>query len=440
MKKGMNGMIKKIKISWLAVALTAVVIISLVLSGIIWTNPFQYDHPRDNTSNGSQTNSAQSIGDLYLPTQVVKNDHGQKQYLLYSSRVNLVGQLRNQIRHWQLGRTSLVKSNNSDVYLSYLRQPNSIMLSYPDTVPATIFNETFSQTIDTSRVKQVDHILIPASDPHNIYLLSDHGYKVYRLRISRGVDNHYLKKVTAQTKQIKTVNVEHKIINGQTILLYPKSFSLPVFGYQVTAQNADTLSQNLISSNKRSTFTTSRNGHVTTYRDGNNKRVFYDHQNGQVHYRNYLSQGDTPSSSDLYSYFYRQISKTGIPLDNLRYDSIGSHQRVLNYRSYVEGFPIYNRDGYGAIRAEAQSSGKLQMWLTLYNIQVPLPINHQKVKLPSTTTVFNQLRDSNKLKDVKDIRVGYQWKSNSDSKVIRLTPTYFVKYNGQWINYQKLQK
>ncbi|WP_375663896.1 two-component system activity regulator YycH, partial [Bartonella sp. CL63NXGY] len=195
--------------------------------------------------------------------------------------VNLVGQLRNQIRHWQLGRTSLVKSNNSDVYLSYLRQPNSIMLSYPDTVPATIFNETFSQTIDTSRVKQVDHILIPASDPHNIYLLSDHGYKVYRLRISRGVDNHYLKKVTAQTKQIKTVNVEHKIINGQTILLYPKSFNLPVFGYQVTAQNADTLSQNLISSNKRSTFTTSRNGHVTTYRDGNNKRVFYDHQNGQ---------------------------------------------------------------------------------------------------------------------------------------------------------------
>lgn len=440
MKKGMNGMIKKIKISWLAVALTAVVIISLVLSGIIWTNPFQYDHPRDNAGNGSQANSAQSIGDLYLPTQVVKNSRSQNQYLLYSSRVNLVGQLRSQIRHWQLGRTSLVKSNNSDVYLSYLRQPNSVMLSYPDTVPATIFNETFAQSIDTSRVKQVDHILIPAKNPRNIYLLSDHGYKIYRLRISQGGDNHYLKNVTQRDRHIHTVNVEHKIINGQTILLYPKSFSLPVFGYQVTAQNADTLSQNLISSNKRSSFSTNRNGHVTTYRDGDNKRVYYDHLNGKIHYRNYLNQSDTPNSSELYSYFYRQISKAGIPLDNLRYDSIGSHQRVLNYRSYVEGFPIYNRDGYGAIRAEAKASGKLQMWLTLYNIQVPLPINDQKVKLPSTTTVFNQLRESNKLKDVKDIRVGYRWKSNPNSKVIRLTPTYFVQYHGQWVNYQRLLK
>lgn len=433
-------MIKKIKISWLAVALTTVVIISLVLSGIIWTNPFQYDHPRDTANSGSQTSSAQSIGDLYLPTQVLKNTRGQQQYLLYSSRVNLVGQLRNQIRHWQLGHVSQVKANNSDVYLSYLRQPNSIMLSYPDTVPATIFNETFSQAVDTSLVKQVDHILISAHHPRNLYLMSDHGYKVYRLRINRGTDNHYLNQINQSNRHIKKISVEHKIINGQTLLLYPRSFSLPVFGYQVTEQNPDNLSQNLISSNKRSTFSTSRNGHVTTYRDGANKRVFYDHLTGKIHYRNYLASSDMPQSNELYSYFYRQISRTGIPLDNLRYDSVGDHQRVLNYRSYVEGFPIYNHNGNGAIKAETSSNGKLQMWLTLYNIQVPLPINKQQVKLPSTTTVFNQLRDNNKLKDVSAIRVGYQWKDNADQKVIRLMPTYFVKYGGQWVNYQKLQK
>lgn len=153
-------MTKRIKIKWLDIALATVVIISLILSGIIWTNPFQYDHPRD-TSSGNQNTSAQSIGDLYLPTQVVKNSSGQDQILLYSSRVNLVRQAQRQIKHWQLGRSVLVKNNNSDVYLSYLRQPDSLMLSYSDPVPATIFNETFAQTIDTSRIKQVDHILIP---------------------------------------------------------------------------------------------------------------------------------------------------------------------------------------------------------------------------------------------------------------------------------------
>lgn len=438
-KREMNGMTKKIKIKWLDLALVVVVVISLILSGIIWTNPFQYDHPRD-TGSSSQDTSTQSIGDLYLPAQVVKNGNGQDQHLLYSSRVNLVRQVQRQIKHWQLGRSVLVKNNNSDVYLSYLRQPNSLMLSYSDPVPATIFNETFGQTLDTSKIKQVDHILIPLNHPRNIYLLSDHGYRVYRVRIGRGNDNHYLKPFIGKNHSINRVAVEHKIINGRTLLLYPRSFSLPVFGYQVTAQNADTLSQNLISSNKRSTVHTSHNGHVTTYRDGANKRVFYDHWNGKIHYRNLLSKQDVPERSQLYSYFYRLISRTGIPLNNLRYDGISSEQRMISYRSYVEGFPIYNRDGYGAIQAKAANNGKLQLWMSLYNIQVPLPINHQTVKLPSTTTVFNDLRQNNKLRNVSDIRVGYLCHSDSTSKVVRLTPTYFVKYDGSWVNYQKLEK
>lgn len=436
----MNGMTKRIKIKWLDIALATVVVISLILSGIIWTNPFQYDHPRDTSSSGNQNNSAQSIGDLYLPTQVVKNSSGQDQSLLYSSRVNLVRQAQRQIKHWQLGRSVLVKNNNSDVYLSYLRQPDSLMLSYSDPVPATIFNETFSQTIDTSRIKQVDHILIPLNHPRSIYLMCDHGYRVYRVRIGRGSNDKYLKPFIGNNHSIDKVAVEHKIINGKTLLLYPHSFSLPVFGYQVTAQNADTLSQNLISSNKRSTVNTNHNGHITTYRDGDDKRVFYDHWNGKIHYRNFLSKQDVPESSELYSYFYRLIARTGIPLNNLRYDGISQHQRMISYRSYVEGFPIYNRDGYGAIKVKAANNGKLQLWMSLYNIQVPLPINHQEEKLPSTTTVFNDLRENNKLKDISDIRIGYLWRSDSTSKVVRLTPTYFVKYNGSWINYQKLEK
>lgn len=440
MKREMSGMIKRIKINWLDIALATVVIISLILSGIIWTNPFQYDHPRDTSNSGTQNNSTQSIGDLYLPTQVVKNGSGQEQKILYSSRVNLVRQVQRQMKHWQLGRSVLVKNNNSDVYLSYLRQPNSLMLSYSDPVPATIFNETFAQTIDTSRIKQVDYILIPLHHPHNIYLLSDHGYRVYRVRIGRGSNDKYLKPFMDNSRTINQVAVEHKIINGKTLLLYPHSFSLPVFGYQVTAQNADTLSQNLISSNKRSTVNTNHNGHITTYRDGEDKRVFYDHWTGKIYYRNLLSKQDVPESSALYSYFYRLIARTGIPLNNLRYDGINNRQRMISYRSYVEGFPIYNHDGYGAIKVKAANSGKLQLWMTLYNIEVPVPINQQTEKLPSTTTVFNELRQNNKLKDISDIRVGYLWHSDSTNKVARLTPTYFVKSHGSWVNYHKLEK
>ncbi|MFR0771453.1 MAG: hypothetical protein ACLSH6_05085 [Limosilactobacillus pontis] len=36
----------KLKSNWLTIALTLVVLFSFLLSGIIWTNPFQYERPR----------------------------------------------------------------------------------------------------------------------------------------------------------------------------------------------------------------------------------------------------------------------------------------------------------------------------------------------------------------------------------------------------------
>ncbi|MBB1062489.1 YycH family regulatory protein [Limosilactobacillus fastidiosus] len=430
-------MIKKIKTNWLAIALTIVVIISLFLTAAIWSNPVQYERTKD-SSNSRNLNTTQSMGDLYLPTQVVHVNADQQQFLLYSSKKNLIATVQRQLRSCQLGRVSLVKSDNSDVYLGYLHQPKSLMISYSDSVTGTIFNETFSQSIDTSRVKQIDHILIPLNNPRNIYLLADHGYKIYRVRVNRAKKNSSLNSLVKGTSKVE---VDHKIIHGQTMLLYPRSFTLPVFGYQVTVQNIDTLSQNLISTNKQSSISTEYKGKTTVYRDGENKRVIYNHQNGTVRYENYVGRDDVPKSSQLASYFFSRIAKMGIPMDNLRYDEISDHQRTINYRSYVEGFPIFNSAGYGDIRMSSKTNGMNKTWLSLYSIQVPLPINQKPVRLPSTTTVFNELRTNNRLKDVKGIRIGYLWKENTNNNTtVRLIPTYFVDYRGQWVDYTELQK
>ena len=48
-------MINKLKANWLSIALTIVVIISLFLSGLIWTNPYQYEGTRrENVMKSSQ--------------------------------------------------------------------------------------------------------------------------------------------------------------------------------------------------------------------------------------------------------------------------------------------------------------------------------------------------------------------------------------------------
>ena len=60
------------------------------------------------------------------------------------------------------------------------------------------------------------------------------------------------------------IPVDHKIINGIAVMMYPRPFELPALGYQITAQNIDTLSASLMSTNQHTTITANRNGNGTT--------------------------------------------------------------------------------------------------------------------------------------------------------------------------------
>ncbi|WP_076460304.1 YycH family regulatory protein [Limosilactobacillus caccae] len=432
-------MIRKLKTNWQAIALTVVVIISLVLSWIIWTNPFPYEGARhENFSNSqSQQFTPQSMGDVYLPTKAIQTGKDGRQNQLFSQKANLVLSVKKQLQGWKLGRTSIVKRDNSDVYLSYLRRRNSLMLTYPDEIPSSVFNETFSQAIDTARVGQINHIVIPLNGQREIYLLSDHRYGVYQVRVSKGSTS----KVKRLLAPMKKIPVDHKIINGTAVMMYPRSFELPVIGYQITSQNIDNLSASLMSTSQHTTITANRSGNETIYTDGTNKRLIYNRSIGTMKYENYLSKDDRESTSLIYPHFYTKLTKIGIPLDNIRYDSASAHGRRLTYRSYVNGFPIFNNNEYGEVTMESTSGGNERYWMSLYSLQVPLPINHQNVKLPSSTEVINQLHATNRLKDVNNLRLGYAWKTeNKNHRTVKLVPTYFVKYRGHWVEYTYLEK
>lgn len=432
-------MIKKLQSNWLTIALTLVVLVSFVLSGIIWTNPFQYERPhRENSTSASQQFTTQSMGDVYLPTTIVRTGKDGQQNLLYSQRANLINDVQKNMRDWKLGRTSEVKTNNSDVYLSYLRNHHSLMLSYPDNVSGEAFNETFDQSIDTNRVKGINHIVIPLTGVHEIYLLRDYHYEIYRVRVSQGD----FAKLPKAGRNVQLIPVDHKIIKGHAMMVYPHAFTLPKLAYQVSNQRINNLSTNLLSTNRHTSVTSHEDGDKTIYTDGTNRHLVYDHTDGTVDYENDIGHSNVVATSQLYTHFYNTLVKTGMPLDNIRFDQSRDHNRTFIYRTYVEGFPIINTDGYGGAKLQASQSGIERYWMSLYTVQVPLPLSgNQDVKLPSTTSVLNELHASNHFKDITDLRVGYLWKTNQqDDKVVKLVPTYFVKYHHRWVDYTELLK
>ena len=75
---------------------------------------------------------------------------------------------------------------------------------------------------------------------------------------------------------------------------------------------------------------------------------------------------------------------------------------------------------------------------SLNAIQVPIP-SETEVELPSSLTVRSDLLSAGAETDqLQQIIVGYQWGDIKGASVVDLTPTWYVKYENNWFNYQEL--
>ena len=438
--KGMNGMIAKLKDNWIAILLTIVVVISLILSGIVWVNPYRSDHRffGDNGTGASRQITTQSMRDIYLPTQVIKTNHDQGQHLLYGQSSNVVLTARESIEKWQLHRLTRIESGRENNYLNYLRLNNSIMLSYPSSVPMTIFNDSFNQDLNVNNMGKVNHIVIPldrGNHINRIYLLSDDNFRVFRVK----VDHANVKAIRQSLRGGSKISVDHKIFDGRPIVTYPHGVKLPDFGYQVTKINPDSVSQTLMNnSSKNSAVTTQRDNNHVIYQSGTSRRLTYDSNDGTLDYENFIGQTDHFSYQQMYGHLYNMLAGTGVPLDSLRFDSYSNRNEAITHRSFVEGFPIFNDQGYGTVQIQNNRDGAERYHFSLYSLQVPLPVKNGKTSLPSSAVVFNGLRNAGKIKDITGMRIGYEWKTNQSANTVTLTPTYYLKYRGNWENYEEL--
>jgi len=70
----------------------------------------------------------------------------------------------------------------------------------------------------------------------------------------------------------------------------------------------------------------------------------------------------------------------------------------------------------------------------IYSLQVPVPTDKKSVTLPGTQSVIDQLVAAGYHKSkISSLQIGYQWlASTSSDKVVNLTPTWYVHYDGSW--------
>lgn len=429
----------KITKAFLPLGLTLAVAVSVTLSAMIWTNPAQYERSRQRSSNTPTTElNTRPQKDIYLPTEVVYTNGSGKQELLNNRKVNLTTEIREALSKWDLGSIRRVQPGSRSAYMQYLTTKSSLLMSYSAPVNIKMFNTVFGSKLARTSA-EFSRIMVPLNDAKHLYLLDDKDQEVYRISVRKS-DLAALQKILKEN--LFRIDVQMKWFTKSAIPYVTNSVTVQSYSYLVNQQSTDYFTTRLLNKGESTNVSAKKNKDNTIYSDGASRQLTVYNKSGTALYEDYSALQSSFNFSQALSASYSAVKSIGIPMENLRYYGYNSGKSTVTYRSFVEGFPIFNQSNYGAARIQMLAQGVRRYNFSLYSLQVPVPNDKKAESLPSTQSVIDRLVAAGySKKQMATLQLGYQWLASSSSdKVVNLTPTWYVFYNGSWKTYDQMLK
>ncbi|CAM2742714.1 YycH family regulatory protein [Fructilactobacillus fructivorans] len=423
---------EKLKPYILPVSLCIAVLVSLVLIVALLVNPARFGSRmhQDKSATLKSEVSSKNRYDIYSPTEVIRTAKDGKQGLLTSETTSLTGELVKNIETYHVESVKEISKDNQKHFINTLNSNNSLMLNYGSEIPVKLLSKIFDSKVGSNNFN-VNRMILPLGDNTHFYLLGDNGYHVYEVTTKKRNLNQ-LQNIL--NKKIQSVNVQMRTLNDRPFLFYPNRVKMRNYGY-LLAEQSQTAYINRVLGNTTDTSVKHRKK-STTYSSRDQSLNFDDDDN--VLYQDYKQNKRERSYANVLNSAYGYANKLGIPLDNARFDSYNPVKNTVTYRTFVEGYPVFNQKRLGTCSFTMGNGGATRYEFPLLSFQIPIPTNAESTTLPSTGTVLNQLSaEGIDMKKVRSITLGYQVVPEKNNKqLITLQPSWFVNYDGSWINYQ----
>lgn len=417
----------------LPTSLVLVIAISLAFTWLIWTNPAHFNKSmnENTTATGPTQLSARAITDIYAPTQIIYTDASQNQKLLFDQKINVVNEVIKDIQPWHFNKIKQIENVTTKKYGQILNQKNTLIMNYPDSISGEILNDTFNQRLSISSKVQFNRVIVPLNSKlDKIYLLNDNDFTVYEISV-KGAS----KRILHTIEQVKTaIPVVEILYHKHVLLIYPEDIMLKQYSYLQNRQSQHLFLTNLFNNGSNGDVKTRKTVETTTYEEGNDRRIVFDNKTGIVDYQNFNGSKSNVNLNNSLHQGFNDLLAIGVPLDNMRYFETNGTENSFVYRTYVEGFPIFNQTRYGAVKLSYETPGTEHATFSQYSLQVPLPNNQPMIKLDASPTVLRQLVSAGiSVNKVQDMQIGYEWQTDpSTDMVVNLRPVWYIEIDNKW--------
>ncbi|NVY96550.1 hypothetical protein HU830_05140 [Lactobacillus sp. DCY120] len=435
-------MTKRLSNYALGIGLSLAVLVSLVLSWLIWTNNAKYQQGLTANSNVQSFGrrhlaATKKISEVFAPTEVIVTD-SQQQRLIYNYRSSGSGEILKVLQKARMGPLHRVSEQDQNRYLELLHRHHTLQLSYPTTVTLSTFLQAIGkQNIlrpqTDQKLNRVILTLNKDSSTQELYFLDDHRYTVHKLKV-RSLDYQRLNQLWQHNNF--TAPVEIKMINHNLRINYLKPVKLHPVSYLVVKASDSTYLANLLSSSSGTEITTHKTGKENVYRK-ENKMLTVDRETGVVVFNDYSKFTLATTTSEIFNKAYQSLKQISNPLNSLYLFNYDASEHRLSFRDYVEGFPIFHSNKAGSTEVSF-ANGSQTLRFSNRVLQAPVPAEQKTIELPATTTVLQQLQAVGySSSQIQNLTLGYSWNNDLENKdVVDLMPSYYVKINDQWKSYQ----
>jgi regulatory protein YycH of two-component signal transduction system YycFG len=428
-----------------SIILTALILLSLVLTWSLWTFKPSYPFLEDaRTVKKQEVDDEAIIKDVVYPTQVVYHK-GSELYGVEAN--NILEKFHTLLKETRFTIESGARTQTFDPEEKLIKETNNqfIEVIYPVGMTKEIYKEVFSieSEITPSNPQNVDRIFLYQNEKTGGvegYLVSYQPKKMQKIKASNNTLNPLIKGMHEMVHNRSLVpyisyDVEQRTDDGQSEinrrLYFPKNqIQLNSYNYISKATNEDTYEmykQALFKDPLAVKSATSDN--EITYADGTAAMVVKILQN-RFTYTNFAGSGNPHST---------QLSPLFLSIEYINTHAGWGNPYILSnltnsktdFWLFVENLPVLDQDmKMGLIwdNGELQEYQRSLIQLNLSEKSYPSSLT-EEVTLPSGEAVVRKLKELDyNTNYIQDIRIGYTMKKR-ESHFYMLEPQWFINYD-----------
>ncbi len=417
------------------IGLILMIALSIYFSYAIWLSPAGKTsiNVDETSSQMIESQNYRKASEVFLPLHLTWLHAGS---LKETNSENLISRLQTVIEGARFGKISEVVSGNQETFDQTKTIDDGIELTYNASLLLSEYKEAFQLNMDISTIGNGDDApyfnrIQFDRKKEKVRFINYLDHTIYEASISMNW--------TELEKELKTTGIKWTEMKADSPFIETQydtknPVKLKKYSY-ILSQQPYTLFRNAFFQKPDEVKNNDESSELIFY-DGNETMTI--HSETQV--VDFRGENPKEASTNIFSESFPYISKLGSSLGNMRY--FDRDKNTIDYRIFVEGFPVFGSDSKGQVRIERgadSNDSQVNIQTSLNTIQVPIP-SDEEVELPSTENVIQRLVDKGADKEkIESIIVGYTWQNIKETnRVVDLLPEWYVKYQGQWYSVNEL--